>query len=57
MPGLSRFAGIVICLLFKDTQHHNKPHFHVCYGECEASVGVNGELLAGSLLRRQLKIW
>ena len=26
MPELSRFAGIVIYLLFKDTQHHNKPH-------------------------------
>ena len=56
MPELSRFAGIVIYLLYKDTQHHNKPHVHVCYGEYEASIGVDGELLAGSLPRRQLKI-
>ena len=33
MLELSRFAGIVIYLLFKDTQHHNKPHVHVYYGE------------------------
>lgn len=43
-------------LLFRDTQHHNKPHVHVYYGEFEASVGVDGELLAGSLPRRQMKI-
>ena len=40
MPELSRFAGIVIYLLFKDTQHHNKPHVHVYYGEYKASVGI-----------------
>ena len=40
----------------QDTQQHNKPHVHVYYGEYEASVGVDGELLAGSLPRRQLKI-
>ncbi len=52
----SRFAGIVIYMLFKDTKHHNKPHVHVYYGEFEASVGVDGELLAGSLPRKQMKI-
>ena len=56
MPELSRFAGIVIYLLFKDTNHHNKPHVHVYYGEYEASIGVDGELLAGSLPRKQMKI-
>ena len=43
-------------MLFRDTQQHNKPHVHVHYGEYEVSVGVDGELLAGSLPRRQLKI-
>lgn len=56
MPELSRFAGIVIYMLFKDIQRHNKPHVHVCYGEYEASIGVDGELLAGSLPRKQMKI-
>ena len=41
-------------MLFRDTQRYNKPHVHVYYGEYEASVGVDGELLAGSLSRRQL---
>lgn len=56
MPELCRFAGIVIYLLFKDTQQHNKPHVHVFYGDYEAFVGVDGELLAGSLPRKQMKI-
>lgn len=49
MPELSRFAGIIIKMLFNDTVQHNKPHVHVYYGEYQASVGIDGELLAGSL--------
>lgn len=56
MPELCRFAGIIIYMLFKDTKHHNKPHVHVYYGEYEASIGVDGELLAGSLPHKQFKI-
>ena len=56
MPELSRFDGMVIYMLFKDTQQHNKPHVHVYFGEYEASVGIDGELLAGSLPLKQLKI-
>lgn len=33
MPELSRFAGIIIKMLFNDTAQHNKPHVHVYYGE------------------------
>ena len=43
-------------MLFKDTGQHNKPHIHVYYGEYEASVGIDGELLAGSLPVKQLKL-
>ena len=32
------------------------PHFHVYYSEYEASIGVDGELLAGSLPVKQLKL-
>lgn len=46
MPELSRFMGIVIKMLFKDTVQHNKPHIHAYYGEYEASIGIDGELLA-----------
>ena len=58
MPELSRFAGIIIKMLFNDTVQHNKPHVHVYYGEYQASVGIDGELLAGSLPVKQLKmVW
>lgn len=56
MPELSRFGGMVIYMLFYDTRQHNKPHVHVFYGDYEAAIGIDGELLAGSIPRKQLKI-
>ena len=56
MPELSRFEGMVIYLLFRDNTEHNKPHVHVYYGEYKASIGIDGELLAGQLPARQLKM-
>jgi len=53
MPELSRFGGMVIYMLFMDTKQHNKPHVHVYY---EAAIGIDGELLAGSLPYKQLKM-
>ncbi len=55
MPELSRFGGMVIYMLFMDTKQHNKPHVHVYYGEYEAAIGIDGELLAGSLPYKQIK--
>lgn len=43
-------------MYFGDTKQHNKPHVHVCYGEYEAAIGIDGELLAGSLPYKQLKM-
>ena len=43
------FAIIVVKMLFHDTVQHNKPHVHVYYGEYEASVALDGELLEGKL--------
>ena len=56
MPELSRFGGMVIYMLFRDIGQHNKPHVHVYYGDYEAVIAIDGELLAGSLPRKQLKI-
>ncbi len=56
MPELSRFSGIVIKMLYGDVKQHNKPHVHIFYGEYRATVGIDGELLAGSLPVRQLKM-
>ncbi len=43
-------------MMFYDTGKHNKPHIHVSYGEYEAVVAIDGELLIGSLPSRQLKL-
>ena len=56
MPELSRFYGMVIKLIYGDNVQHNKPHIHVYCAEHEASVGIDGELLAGSLPVKQLNI-
>ena len=56
MPELCRFQGMIIKLLFSDTVQHNKPHIHVYYAEHEASVGIDGELLTGSMPLKQLKL-
>jgi hypothetical protein len=56
MPELSRFYNIVIKMIFSDNAHHSKPHIHAYYNEFEASVGIDGELLAGSLPVKQLKL-
>ena len=56
MPELSRFYGIVIKLIFFDDEQHHKPHVHVLYGEHKASVGVDGEILAGDLPKKQLRL-
>lgn len=56
MPELSRFYNIVVKMIFKDDSQHHKPHVHVYYNEYEASVGLDGELLAGSIPVKQLKL-
>lgn len=56
MPELCRFYNIIIKMIYSDNGQHSKPHFHVYYAEYEASVGVDGELLAGSLPIKQLKL-
>lgn len=53
MPELCRFNGIIIYLRFNDTQQHNKPHIHAIYGDFEAAIGIDGELLAGSMPQKQ----
>ena len=56
MPELSRFYGIILKMLYSDNDQHHKPRFHVYYNGYEASIGIDGELLAGSLPVKQLKL-
>ena len=56
MPELSRFQGMIIKLIYLDNEKHHKPHVHIYYGEYEAAVGIDGELLSGSLPIKKLKL-
>jgi len=56
MPRFLSFNGIIIYIYFMDYDFHKLPHFHVKYGEFNASVGLDGTLLAGSIPAKQLNI-
>lgn len=56
MPELCRFSGMIIRMLYKDNVTHNKPHVHVYCGEYEASIGLDGEVLAGQLPPKKLTL-
>lgn len=47
---------MIIKLIFLDNEKHHKPHIHVYYGEYEASVGIDGEVLSGSIPVKKLKL-
>ena len=56
MPELSRFYGLVVKMIFNDSEKHHKPHIHVYYGEYEASVSLDGQVLSGSLPAKPYRI-
>lgn len=56
MPEISRFQGMIIKMIYIDNEKHHKPHVHVYYGEYEASIGIDGELLAGAIPVKQFKL-
>ncbi len=47
---------MIIKLIFLDNDKHHKPHIYVYYREYEASVGLDGELLSGSIPIKKLKL-
>jgi hypothetical protein len=59
VPTISAFYGIIIRMYWNEGDH-NVPHFHAEYGEHVASVGMNGEVLAGTLpsrVQRLVREW
>ena len=56
MPELCRFYNIIVRMQYNDQSQHYKPHFHVQFGDYEASIGVDGDLLAGSLPVKQMRL-
>ena len=56
IPEISLFYSIIVRMIFNDNSQHHKPHVHIRFNEFEASIGIDGELLAGSLPVKQLKL-
>ena len=56
MPELARFFNIIIRMLYSDDSKHSKPHINAVYAEYQASIGLDGELLAGKLPVKQLRL-
>lgn len=51
MPEISRFAGIVIRMYYRD---HSPPHFHAEHGEHEMTVEIDTGIVEGRFPRRAL---
>lgn len=57
MPTISMFYGLIIRMLFMDTQQHNLPHLHVEYQGVEAVVSIpDGMILQGDLPSKKLRL-
>jgi len=56
MPEICRFYSIIVRMIFNDNNQHHKPHVHIRFNEFESSIGIDGELLAGSIPVKQLKL-
>jgi len=56
VPLISSFYGILIYMFKELNSPHKVPHFHAVYGEYRLSMDFLGEILAGTLPRKQLKL-
>lgn len=56
MPALSMFFGIIVRMQSEKGGKHNKPHIHALYGDDEVVVGIDGEVLEGNFLNKQMKL-
>ena len=53
MPTISMFYGILIRMYYDD---HNPPHIHAVYNNGTACFTLDGELLDGSIPKKQRKL-
>ena len=53
MAELSRFFGIIISMFGSD---HNPPHIHVKYQDNNAVIDMEGDIMQGTLPRKQLRL-
>lgn len=55
MPQISSFYGITIWMYYDETHHRGRSHFHVRYGDSEASVDIESiAVIAGEI---PLRAW
>ena len=55
MPLISTFFGLLVYMYKEKNSPHHKPHVHVSYAEHKLVISSDGEILAGSLPRKQQK--
>ena len=56
-PTISMFFGIIVTMHWEKDEPHHTPHIHAEYQGYEAVFSLpEGELLAGSLPRKQIKL-
>ncbi len=54
MPTISMFYGIIIRMY--NTNEHNPPHFHAVYQGHAGIFTMDGELISGSMPKKQTKL-
>ena len=57
MPTISMFYGIILRMMFMDTQQHPLPHIYVEYQGQKAVISIpDGNLLEGHLPAKKLRL-
>ncbi|MBL8408727.1 MAG: DUF4160 domain-containing protein [Candidatus Accumulibacter sp.] len=57
MPTISMFFGIIIRMMFMDTQQHHLPHLYVEYQGEKAVISIpDGNLLEGNFAAKKLRL-
>ncbi len=53
MAEICRFCGIIIAMFADD---HNPPHFHIRYGDYDATVTISNGIVKGTMPSKALKM-
>ena len=57
MTTISMFYGIIVRMLFMDTQQHNLPHLHIEYQGKQAVISIpDGNLMEGDIPSKKLRM-
>ena len=56
MPIISMFYGIIVYMFCERNAQHKKPHIHAEYQGQEIVITLDGEVVAGEIPSKQLKM-